>query len=105
MGRLAVFHRRIMLAPDDVYIPAFYALVLHSVWLASSAVVFAVIHTDCNLSPVLTNFLLILIATLSLQVPIDIAMVALSMSGTVARKGPRRYVRFAISLNMSPSVR
>ncbi|KAJ3197750.1 hypothetical protein HDU82_001382 [Entophlyctis luteolus] len=92
MGRLKIFNRRIALAPDDVYVPAAYAVILHSIWLASIAVVYAVIRNDCNISPVLLDFLLTLLVTLSVQVPLDIAMMGLSMSGTVGRKGPRRYV-------------
>ncbi|ORY39080.1 hypothetical protein BCR33DRAFT_417516 [Rhizoclosmatium globosum] len=92
MGRLKIFDRRVPLAPDDVYVPGLYGVVLHSVWLASTAVVYAVIRNDCNVSPVLLDFLVILICTLSIQVPLDALIMFLSMSGTVARKGPRRYV-------------
>ncbi|KAI8844567.1 hypothetical protein BJ741DRAFT_588754 [Chytriomyces cf. hyalinus JEL632] len=92
MGRLAIFNRRIALAPDDVYIPASYGLILHSVWLASTAVVFAVIRSDCNVHSVLTNFIWVQLVTLCIEVPLDMTMITLSMSGTVARKGLRRYV-------------
>ncbi|KAJ3112483.1 hypothetical protein HK100_002317 [Physocladia obscura] len=99
MGRLKIFNRRIPLAPDDVYIPAAYGLVLHSVWLASTSVVYAVIRNDCNISSVLLNFLLVLTVTLSIQVPLDALMMFLSMSGTVSRKGPRRYVSAVVQVS------
>ncbi|KAJ3063839.1 hypothetical protein HDU98_000385 [Podochytrium sp. JEL0797] len=99
MGRLAIFNRRVALAPDDVYVPALYALVLHSVWLASTTVVFAVVRHDCGVSAVLTTFLLMLITTLCVQVPLDALMLGLSMSGTVSRKGPRRYVSACVQVS------
>ncbi|KAJ3241129.1 hypothetical protein HDU81_001916 [Chytriomyces hyalinus] len=99
MGRLAIFNRRIALAPDDVYIPASYGLILHSVWLASTAVVFAVIRSDCNVNPVLTNFIWVQLVTLCIEVPLDMTMITLSMSGTVARKGLRRYVGAFVQLS------
>ncbi|KAJ3231233.1 hypothetical protein HDU81_003926 [Chytriomyces hyalinus] len=99
MGRLAIFNRRIALAPDDVYIPASYGLILHSVWLASTAVVFAVIRSDCNVNSVLTNFIWVQLVTLCVEVPLDVAMITLSMSGTVARKGLRRYVGGVVQLS------
>ncbi|KAJ3249798.1 hypothetical protein HDU77_007428 [Chytriomyces hyalinus] len=99
MGRLAIFNRRIALAPDDVYIPASYGLILHSVWLASTAVVFAVIRSDCNVHSVLTNFIWVQLVTLCVEVPLDVAMITLSMSGTVARKGLRRYVGGVVQLS------
>ncbi|KAJ3014543.1 UNVERIFIED_CONTAM: hypothetical protein HDU68_000234 [Siphonaria sp. JEL0065] len=99
MGRLKLFNRRVPLATDDAYVPAAYGLLLHSIWLASTAVVYAVIRNDCNISPVLINFLLILISTLSIQVPLDLLILFLSMSGTVARKGPRRYVSAVVQVS------
>ncbi|KAJ3212323.1 hypothetical protein HDU67_003894 [Dinochytrium kinnereticum] len=92
MGRLVIFGRKINLAYDDLYIPAAYGVVLHSIWLSCTGVAYATIVDDCSLHKLLKIYTLSVIIIISIQLPLDIIILILSMMGTVAKPGPRRYL-------------
>ncbi|ORY41989.1 hypothetical protein BCR33DRAFT_851991 [Rhizoclosmatium globosum] len=97
MGRMHLLNRRVPLAPDDMYIPAMYAFVFHSV---CTIIVYVFLRKDCNISNVLLDFVMILISTLSIQIPLDALTIYLSMSGSIAREGPRRFVSLIVHIGL-----
>ncbi|KAJ3289455.1 hypothetical protein HDU79_004038 [Rhizoclosmatium sp. JEL0117] len=92
-----LLNRRVPLAPDDMYIPAMYAFVFHSV---CTIIVYVFLRKDCNISNVLLDFVMILISTLSIQIPLDALTIYLSMSGSIAREGPRRFVSLIVHIGL-----
>ncbi|KAI8847620.1 hypothetical protein BC829DRAFT_490575 [Chytridium lagenaria] len=98
-GSTAHLRRKINLAYDDLYIPATYGIILHGIWLSCTVVAYAAIVDDCSLHRLLKAYTLSVIIILSLQVPLDLIIILLSMSGTVAKPGPRRYLSPFIHLS------
>ncbi|KAJ3102402.1 hypothetical protein HDU97_000609 [Phlyctochytrium planicorne] len=99
MGRLIIFNRKINLAPDDLYVPAFYGVILHTIWLACTVIAYGAIVEDCTLHRLLKLYTLFVIIVISIQLPLDIIVLFLSMSGTVANPGPRKYLSPFIHLS------
>ncbi|KAI9203526.1 uncharacterized protein BJ171DRAFT_145313 [Polychytrium aggregatum] len=97
MGRLVVFNRRIDLAGDDLYVPAFYGVMLHTIWITLIAIVYYFLHSDefrqnCQVAEQPLYFVWIYLINLSVELPLEILILVLSMMGTVANKGPRRWL-------------
>ncbi|KAJ1561771.1 hypothetical protein HK405_002909 [Cladochytrium tenue] len=63
MGRLVVFNRRINLASDDLYAPAFYGVVLHTIWLTSTGIAYSFIKDDCQVSSPLKWYAFLMVVT------------------------------------------
>lgn len=101
MGRLTIFNRKINLASDDLYFGAAYAFLLHLIWLTSIAISYAFIRQDCQLALSLQYYALLLLILLSTSLPLDACILVLSMMGTVANKGPRRYVGLLVHVGLT----
>ncbi|KAJ3192765.1 hypothetical protein HK101_006001 [Irineochytrium annulatum] len=92
MGRIVIFSRKINLAYDDLYLPAFYGILLHGVWLGSTISAYLAVKDDCRVHHDLKIYCLALVLLLGIQVPLDVIVMALSMLGSVANPGPRRHL-------------
>ncbi|KAJ3415740.1 E3 ubiquitin-protein ligase rbbp6 [Chytridiales sp. JEL 0842] len=60
--------------------------------LACTAVAYTKIRDDCTVHHLLRLYTLMVVACLSIELPLDAVIMGLSMSGTIAKKGPRRYI-------------
>lgn len=91
MGRLTLFNRRLNIAGDDLTLPTFNLLVLHSIWMALIAYISSLAY-HCT-SPISTKtFLTVYLAQILLMLLVEITIIILSVSGTVAQKGARRHL-------------
>ncbi|KAJ3278673.1 hypothetical protein HK104_002114, partial [Borealophlyctis nickersoniae] len=91
MGRLVVLHRRIDLASDDLYVPAAYLVFLHLVWLPCTVAAYILVPPDCQVHHDLRLYLIVYVALMAVELLVEVAILVLSMMGTVSRKGPRKY--------------
>ncbi|KAI8851541.1 hypothetical protein BC829DRAFT_463453 [Chytridium lagenaria] len=68
-------------------------LILHTIWFASIIAVYVSIREDCSIHISVRNYALTLVVLQAMQLPVDLTIMLLSMSGTMSNKGPRKYIK------------
>lgn len=100
MGRLILFQRNIDLAGDDLYVPAIHSCCLHVIWLICISVVYGLVDDTCLVSANFTYYLVFHLLFLVAMIPLEITIALVSMSGTVAKIGMRKYLSFLFHVHI-----
>ncbi|TPX65219.1 hypothetical protein SpCBS45565_g05341 [Spizellomyces sp. 'palustris'] len=94
MTRLKAFNRRWDIASDDLFIPLFYSLLFHIIWLIFITIVIAT-HRVWIPIPYIPIFYCFIVGCLLIE---GIGMI-ISLRGTVADERPRRKMRILVEIH------
>ncbi|KAM6156811.1 diacylglycerol lipase-beta [Erethizon dorsatum] len=106
MPGMVLFGRRWAIASDDLVFPGFFELFLRVVWWIGILTLY-VMHRgklDCAGGVLLSSYLIVLIVLLAVVICTVLAIVCVSMKGTICNPGPRKsmskllYLRLALFL-------
>ncbi|KAI8813889.1 hypothetical protein BJ742DRAFT_383518 [Cladochytrium replicatum] len=90
MGRLVLFGRHLDVALDDLYVPSTYGIFFSAIWLTLAIASYCTVHFGpCEWSWHLRTYVLSYMAVLGVDFPTNLVVLLLSMSGTIAKEGPR----------------
>ena len=91
MGKLVLFKRKIDFSDDDVYIFTSLSSFFHFSMLCVSLITYMSIGETCIVTPSFALYLQFHIILLLVVIPLELLLTFLSMCGTVANQGVRRY--------------
>ncbi|XP_062035932.1 diacylglycerol lipase-beta isoform X1 [Lepus europaeus] len=106
MPGMVLFGRRWAIASDDLVFPGFFELLLRALWWIGILTLY-VMHRgklDCAGGVLLSSYLIVLMVLLAVIICTVLAIVCVSMRGTICNPGPRKsmskllYVRLALFL-------
>nr|XP_003470084.1 sn1-specific diacylglycerol lipase beta [Cavia porcellus] len=106
MPGMVLFGRRWAIASDDLVFPGFFELFLRVLWWIGILTLY-VMHRgklDCAGGVLLSSYLIVLIVLLAVVICTVLAIVCVSMKGTICNPGPRKsmskllYIRLALFL-------
>ncbi|EHB07902.1 Sn1-specific diacylglycerol lipase beta [Heterocephalus glaber] len=106
MPGMVLFGRRWAIASDDLVFPGFFELFLRVLWWIGILTLY-VMHRgklDCAGGVLLSSYLIVLIVLLAVVICTVLAIVCVSMKGTICNPGPRKsmskllYLRLALFL-------
>ncbi|KNC95824.1 uncharacterized protein SPPG_08764 [Spizellomyces punctatus DAOM BR117] len=96
MPSLILFNRRWHVGSDDLFFPALYGFVVHSIWLLGAAVVYHQTRNNppgtCTNPNGLETYLVMSVVTLVMELVAETCIAYLSLQGTVADPRPRRHI-------------
>uniref|UniRef100_A0A8C5PLC2 Diacylglycerol lipase-beta n=1 Tax=Leptobrachium leishanense TaxID=445787 RepID=A0A8C5PLC2_9ANUR len=106
MPGLLMFGRRWAIASDDLVFPGAFELFVRLIWWIGMLVLYSLHkgHFDCDGGPALRSYLIVLIVLLAAIICSILAVVCISMQGTISNPGPRKcmpkllYFRLALYL-------
>ncbi|XP_069839875.1 diacylglycerol lipase-beta isoform X2 [Dendropsophus ebraccatus] len=106
MPGLQMFGRRWAIASDDLVFPGAFELLIRFIWWIGVLVLYSVHkgHFDCPGGPLLQSYFIVLIVMLGAVICAMLAIVYVSMQGTISNPGPRKcmpklvYIRLALYL-------
>ncbi|XP_051017042.1 diacylglycerol lipase-beta [Acomys russatus] len=104
MPGMVLFGRRWALASDDLVFPGFFELFLRVLWWFASLILYLMHRRklDCPGGVLLSTYLIVLLVLLAVIVCTVLAIVYVSMRGTICNPGPRKsmpkllYIRLAL---------
>lgn len=106
MPGLVLFGRRWSIASDDFVFPGVFELFLRVMWWVGSLALYLTHRRklDCSGGILLSTYLIVLLVLLAVIIGIVLAIMCISMKGTICNPGPRKfmsqllYVRLALFL-------
>ncbi|XP_020029481.2 diacylglycerol lipase-beta isoform X1 [Castor canadensis] len=106
MPGMVLFGRRWAIASDDLVFPGFFELFLRVLWWVGSLTLYLMHRQklDCAGGVLLSTYLIVLIILLTVIICPVLAIVCVSMKGTICNPGPRKsmtkllYIRLALFL-------
>ncbi|XP_060224069.1 diacylglycerol lipase-beta isoform X2 [Meriones unguiculatus] len=104
MPGMVLFGRRWSLASDDLVFPGFFELFLRVLWWIASLTLYLMHRRklDCPGGVLLSTYLIVLLVLLAVIICTVLAIVCVSMRGTICNPGPRKsmpkllYIRLAL---------